>query len=117
MNIVLQIKSLAFSFVFGFFFALMISFFYKLLYSKRAIIQIITSLVLVSVAVLIYFLGLKNINNARFHIYEIISIVVGYSLETIISGKIAKNKKRWYNLIIGEYAIWQKEYQKLQNID
>lgn len=94
MNIVLQIKSLGFSFLFGLGFATTISFFYRLLYHKRVIIQIFTSLFLVLIGVFVYFLGLKQINNAIFHIYEIFGIIVGYSLETIISGKIAKRKKR-----------------------
>lgn len=117
MNIVLQIISLIFSFLFGFSFALVIGLFYRLIYSKKKIVCLISSLILVLFAVAIYFIGLRKINNAIFHIYEIISIVVGYALESLISLKIAKRKNRWYNFIIGEYIIWLKKYQKHQNVD
>lgn len=88
MDISLQIKSLLFSFFYGFLFAFIVGLFYKLLYSKSKIIRLITSLFLILLAVIIYFLELKKINNAIFHIYEIISIIVGYTLETLIIRKI-----------------------------
>ena len=94
MNITLQIKTLIFSFLFGFFFSLVISFFYRLLYSNKRFIQIITSLFLVISAVFIYFFILKKINNAVFHIYEILSIILGYSLDSLLIRKIAKRNKR-----------------------
>lgn len=94
MNIELQIKSLIFSFIFGFFFALVISFFYKLIYNKSKIIRLFTSIILVLFGVIIYFLCLKKINNAIFHLYEILSIVVGYSLETILITRLVKKNNR-----------------------
>lgn len=92
MDIELQIKSLIFSFIFGFLFAFVISFFYKLIYSKNKIIRLLASLILVFVGVIIYFVCLRKINDATFHIYEILSIIVGYSLETILINRTCKKK-------------------------
>ena len=93
MNINLQIKTIIFSFVFGFLFSFIISLFYKFIYSNKKIIQIIFSLVLVLSSTLLYFFLLKRLNTAIFHIYEILSLIVGYSLELILIGRIAKMKK------------------------
>lgn len=94
MNIYLQIKTLIISFLFGFLFSFFLGFFYCLLYSKSKILQIITSLTIVLSATLLYFLILKKINNAVFHIYEVLSLILGYSLENLIGTRIAKRNKR-----------------------
>ena len=94
MNVFLQIKTLFVSFLFGFFFSFFIGFFYRFLYNKRIWLQIITSLFLTLSAIICYFLLLKRINNAVFHVYEIFCLIIGYALETLISGKIAKKNKR-----------------------
>ena len=102
MNIILQIKSLSFSFIFGFIFAFIIGLFYKLIYNKNKFFRLISSLILVLLGVIVYFLILKKINNAIFHVYEVLSIIVGYTLEIVINTYIVKKTNRWYNYIIGE---------------
>lgn len=94
MNIILQIKSLAFSFLFGFFFAFFISFFYKLIYNKSNLVRLVSSLILVLSGTLAYFVILKKINNAIFHIYEILSIILGYTMEILLNSYIVKLRKK-----------------------
>lgn len=94
MTIGLQIKSLLFSFLFGFVAAFFIGCLYYFLYHNKKIIQIITSFVVVLILIIIYFIILKAINNAIFHIYEIFSIILGYIVEMLMSGAIAKGKKK-----------------------
>lgn len=93
MNIYLQIKTIIFSFIFGFGLSFVISLFYKFIYSNNKFVQIIFSLLLVLLFTLLYFLLLKKINNAIFHVYEILSLIWGYGLELFITGHIAKRKK------------------------
>lgn len=94
MNIILQIKSLAFSFLFGFFFAFFISFFYKLIYNKSNLVRLISSLILVLSGTFLYFIILNKINNAIFHIYEILSIILGYIVEILLNSYIVKLRKK-----------------------
>lgn len=93
MNIYLQIKTIIFSFLFGFCLSFIISLFYKFIHSNKRIVQMIFSLSLVMISTLLYFFMLKELNNAIFHIYEILSLILGYSLELVLVGCLAKRKK------------------------
>ena len=50
----------------------------------------------------IYFIGIQKIGNAIFHIYSVISIIVGFIVYDIIIKLIANTPKKWYNLY-GDY--------------
>jgi len=57
-------------------------------------IKLILSVLLVGCMTYIYFIGIQKIGNAIFHIYGIISIVVGFILYDIIIKLIANNNKK-----------------------
>lgn len=93
MNIVIQIKTILFSLLYGFFFSFLIGLNHRFLYHKNPFVRFLISILLVLLATLIYFFLLKRINSAIFHIYEILSIIGGYLLEVMLFGLIAKKKK------------------------
>ena len=94
MHITIKIKTLLFSFLFGFFFSFFLTFFYRFLYSKKKLLQIIASFLLVISATFVYFILLKKINYAVFHVYEIFCLIAGYILEILMMRMIAKKNRR-----------------------
>lgn len=93
MNIYIQIKTIVYSVLFGFFFSFFISLNHRFLYHKNHVVRFLVSITIVILATIIYFLILKRINYGIFHIYEIFSIIGGYTLELLLSRIIAKKKK------------------------
>ena len=88
----IQINSLIFSFAFGIFFSLFLDLNYKIIYNSKKIIKIIGTFLVIFSSVLIYFIILLNINNATFHPYELIMIILGFYIEKLIKNKIKKHK-------------------------
>lgn len=85
-----QIISLLFSFIYGIFFSVFLDINHKIIYNSHKIIKLIGTTFVVFLSVLIYFILLLKINNATFHPYELIMIILGYILENIIKNKIKK---------------------------
>lgn len=89
-NLNLQVASLLFSFVFGFCVSIMIDINYKI--NNNKITKIITTFLLVIINTLVYFIGLKYINDAYLHPYFILMIIVGIISEIFLKRKIVKLK-------------------------
>ena len=94
----IQINLIIFSFIFGFIFSGILDFFNKNIKNFSKLIKIIISFILIIFSSVIYFIGIQNIGNAIFHIYSIISIMVGFLTYDIIIKSIANTKKKWYTL-------------------
>ena len=94
----LQIKLIIFSFIFGFLFSSLLEWFNKKINKYNSILKLMFSIILVTCMTIIYFVGIQKIGNAIFHIYSILSIVVGFALYDIIIKLIAKTGKKWYTL-------------------
>jgi len=77
MILILQIKSLLFSFIYGMFFCLTFNINKKILLSKNKIYKIIINLLFIIDHVLIYFILLRIINNSILHIYMLFAFILG----------------------------------------
>lgn len=86
----IQIISLVFSFLFGIFFSLFLNINHKIIYNDKKIIKLIGTTLVIFSSVLLYFIMLRKINNASFHPYELIMIVLGFYLENLIKKIIKK---------------------------
>lgn len=84
MNIVLQIKTIVFSFLYGVFFSIMLGFNYKYIVGSRKLFSFFLSFLFVLVNVLLYFIILKKINFGVFHYYEILFIILGFVFENVL---------------------------------
>lgn len=93
MSLDIQINSLIFSFAFGIFFSIFLDINHKIIYNSKKIIKLIGTSLVVFSSVLIYFIILLNINNATFHPYELIMIILGFYVENLIIKKL-KNKRQ-----------------------
>ena len=90
----IQIKLIIFSFIFGFFFSIIIEIFNKKIDKCKKYVNLILSFLLVIISSFIYFEGIKIIGNAIFHIYSIIMIIVGFiSYDLLIRAIANKGKK------------------------
>jgi len=94
MDIKLQIVTLLVSFFYGIFFSFFLSLNYKFIYNDKKIVKIIMSFLIVIISVLLYFIILRKINYGIFHIYEILSIIMGFIIENWFSSIIAKRVKK-----------------------
>lgn len=78
MSLDIQLYSLGFSFIFGLVFCLLIKINYKFLFMSKKVIQIIGDFVFLIDMSLLYFLGIKIINNGILHIYFFIMFILGW---------------------------------------
>ena len=93
-SLVLQFKLIFFSFIFGFLFSALLEWFNKKIVNINTYLKLLYSVLLVISMTFIYFVGIQKIGNAIFHIYSIISIVVGFVLYDILIKLIANPPKR-----------------------
>lgn len=80
MSLIIQIKTIILSLLYGAFIYFFLFFNRKIIYNKNLLIKIIGTLSIGILITLLFFLILKKINNGYFHIYEILLIIFSYSL-------------------------------------
>ena len=78
MNSYIQVLSFTFSFSYGIFFYLASLFNKTILNKKSNIPQIFITLIFIIDIVILYIYLMYKINNGKFHIYFIISMILGY---------------------------------------
>ena len=88
----IQIYTIIFSFLYGIFFSLLIDFNYKFIHSKNKITKYFSTILIILLGVIIYFIGIMKISYGIFHVYSILCILSGYILISFIQGSIAKKK-------------------------
>lgn len=93
-DLALQLKLIIFSFIFGFLFSSLLEWFNKKIEKYSSNIKLMLSILLIIFMTLVYFVGIQKIGNAIFHIYSIISIIVGFVLYDIIIKIIANTSKK-----------------------
>ena len=90
----IQIKLIIFSFIFGFFFSILIENFNKKTEKCKKRVKLILSFLTIFLSTLIYFEGINRIGNAIFHIYSIITIIVGFVSYDLLLRLIANKRKK-----------------------
>ncbi len=90
MNLTTQIISLIFSFSYGVLFSLFLDINHKIIYNPNKLIKYLGSFLVILISTLLYFLILKQINNANVHIYCLIVLSIGFCLYNFIASKLKK---------------------------
>ena len=90
----IQIKLIIFSFIFGFFFSVVLEIFNKKVDKCKKYVKLILSFLVVILSTIIYFEGIRRIGNAIFHIYAILMIIVGLFSYDCLLRLIANNIKK-----------------------
>lgn len=89
----IQVYTIIFSFLFGMFFFFLINLNYKFIYSKNKFIKIFSTMLIIVISVIIYFIGIMKISYGVFHIYSLLCILVSYVVLSYLTS-IAKNKRK-----------------------
>lgn len=90
MNLKIQLLSFGYSFVFGLIFSGLVRFNYKVLFFTKKHIQILGNFLFLLDVSLLYFLGIRYINNGILHIYFLILLLMGWYIGNVILDKILK---------------------------
>ena len=93
MSLIIQIQSIAFSFIFGIFYSLLFNFFYNFLFTKR-IVDVLYNGIFVLCIYSLYFYILSKINNGIIHYYFVISLWVGFFTYCQLFVKLRVNNKK-----------------------
>ncbi len=78
MSLDLQIKSLFISFLFGSFFSCFFNLNYRILFTKKKVIRLISNILFALIMSLSYFLLLKKMNEAILHPYYFFPFCLGF---------------------------------------
>ena len=90
----IQIKLIIFSFIFGFLFSILLDIFNKKIDKCKKCVKFIFSFLIVLFSTYIYFEGIRKIGNAIFHIYSLLTIIVGFISYDLLISLIAKETKK-----------------------
>lgn len=90
MDVKLQILSFLISFIYGCFYYLSSKYNLKLIYGKNILFRILITIIFVLNNVLIYLILLYKINTGRFHIYFLISLILGYIFCSFVCKNVIK---------------------------
>ncbi len=94
MTLDLQIVTLVFSFFFGAFFSLFLRLNYKIIYHNSKFIKLLGSFLVVIITILSYFIVLQKLDNAIFHPYHLLLLILGFICMHTLEQKIAKRLKK-----------------------
>jgi hypothetical protein len=94
MSISIQIKTILFSFVFGFIFSVFLRLNYKFLMGSKRLLSFIFTFLFVLVFTFLFFIFLNLFNCGIFHIYEIILIIFGFFVENFFFSFVEKLLKK-----------------------
>ena len=86
----IQFKLIIFSFIFGFLFSAFLDWFNKKTISLKNYLKFIIYLIIIILLTIVYFIGIQKIGYAIFHIYEILSIIIGFVSYDVAIKLIAK---------------------------
>jgi hypothetical protein len=90
----IQIYSLLYSLFFGCFFNIMLRLNNKYIYDIKFVFRIIISFIFIMANVILYFIGLRYINNGILHLYFFLCILGGYYFMNYIFVKFNVKKSK-----------------------
>lgn len=90
MELSIQLQAITVSFVYGILFSYLIKIQYRYLFESKLYYKILITTLFVFDNCLLYFLILRMINNAMFHIYFLLLIILGY----LFGVKLLKTRKK-----------------------
>ena len=93
-DLTIQLRLIIFSFIYGFMFSCLLDIFNKKIKKYSKIVEIILSFILIVFMTIVYFVGINKIGNAIFHIYSIISVIIGFVVYDILIKIIANTPKK-----------------------
>jgi len=90
MELSIQLQAITVSFVYGILFSYLIKIQYRYLFESKLYYKILITTLFIFDNCLLYFLILRMINNAMFHIYFLLLIILGY----LFGVKLLKTRRK-----------------------
>ena len=102
MSLIIQIRVIAFTFLFGLYISFIFNLLYKILFTKNIIINFITNFLFVILNSILYFYLLFMIDSGRIHIYLLFIFLISFFLYNLLFKKIRWNG--WKSVKL--YTLW-----------
>lgn len=90
MNLLIQIRLIIFSFLFGIYFAFMLDFNKKYMFDKNCFKNLIFSISFLLFNSFLYFYILEKVNNGILHYYSFLFIIVGVLVQNLVVNMFKK---------------------------
>ena len=90
MSLIIQIQSIAYTFIFGIFFSFLFNALYKILFTRSFFLNLITNTIFLFITSTLYFYFLLRVNFGVIHIYLLLVFVASFFLYNHLF-----KKRRW----------------------
>lgn len=80
----IQLKLIIFSFIYGFYFAILVKKYNKYIQNKKILYKVFLTFIMMLILDILYFIGIYIISNAILHIYSLISVILGIIFYNLI---------------------------------
>lgn len=91
MSLIVQIQTIAYTFIFGIIFALLFNLLYKILFTKKIVLNLITNFLFMFITSSLYFYFLFKVNRGIIHIYLLFIFLISFFLYNHLFKKIRWN--------------------------
>ena len=91
MSLIIQIQSLAYTFLFGLYLAFFFNLLYRILFTKHILINIFTNFFFVFLNSILYFYFLFKVNNGIIHLYLLFTFILSFFLYNLLFKKLRGN--------------------------
>ena len=111
MSLIIQIQTIAYTFLFGLYIALIFNLLYRVLFTKSVVLNLVSNFMFVALNSVLYFYLLFLIDSGRIHIYLLFIFLISFFLYNLLFKKI-----RWIGwkkckvvLSLGRYGLTNLE--------
>ena len=88
MSLIIQIQTIAYTFLFGLYIALIFNLLYRVLFTKGVILNLVSNFMFVTLNSVLYFYLLFLIDSGRIHIYLLFIFLISFFLYNLLFKKI-----------------------------
>lgn len=88
MSLIIQIQTIAYTFLFGLYIALIFNLLYRVLFTKSFVLNLVSNFMFVALNSVLYFYLLFLIDSGRIHIYLLFIFLISFFLYNLLFKKI-----------------------------
>ena len=88
MSLIIQIQTIAYTFLFGLYIALIFNLLYRVLFTKSVVLNLVSNFMFVALNSVLYFYLLFLIDSGRIHIYLLFIFLISFFLYNLLFKKI-----------------------------
>ena len=88
MSLIIQIQTIAYTFLFGLYIAFIFNLLYRVLFTKSVVLNLVSNFMFVALNSVLYFYLLFLIDSGRIHIYLLFIFLISFFLYNLLFKKI-----------------------------